>query len=280
MIFFDILAEQATESIEFANCFYMSWGCFGVLVSFFLGSIAFLVNIIPNVKKSKKNFEGVRLALKENTASIFMEAVTLEAQLLIEVIAEHLPISISQKQGREPTLSKFDKFCNMILEIKKEPEEDRRKSVCNFMENEFASLLVEESKKLLKIIKMHTRLGSTDYNATGISYALKPDTALKFSFIAEHLFKTQKHEKKYFYFQKISGYCFVISIISFASFLVPLILKSNICYLWGIISIIGIIVFFIIGFLLWWATYQIIEKMKCLSQEDFNTYYEEWKKGK
>ena len=283
MELFDILVQAAISSTPTSNTppvnsFYFAWGCFSVLASLFIGSIVFLSNLIPLAKNSKEKFETARLTLKENIANVFMETITSEAQLLIGVIAEHLPTSITQAHSTNPHTSSFDKFCIKIIELSKKNPDDPRKGISEIMAKEFSGHIAKEAGKLSKILKIHPRLGHTDYNATGISYALEKDTASKFRFIAKYLFEAEREENNYVSCQKSYRCCFVFTIISFASFLVPLLLNERFCHFWGIISVSTLVVSFVSGFLLWWHSYTIIEKINRLTQRDFQLAYEEWKK--
>lgn len=270
--------QVSSVEVPTANGFYLAWGCFGVLATLFGVSIAFLTNLIPLDKNSKEKFEAARLILKENTATVFMDTITSEAELLVGVIAEHLPISITQSYKSNPHTSEFDKFCLRIMDINEEEPEKIREAISDSMAEEFSGYITKEAKKLSKILQMHSRLGDTDYNTTRINYALRGDTAKRFNFIAHHLSEAEKTEKEYLSSQKLYRRCFILSIISFASFLLPLFLNKSFCHSLGIFSTATLVLSFVIGFLLWLNSYTIIEKTNDLIKKDFQSAYDEWEK--
>ncbi len=274
----EILAQVPGTDVQTANSFYLAWGCFGVLATLFGGSIVFLSNLIPLDKNSTEKFEAARLTLKENTATVFMDTITSEAELLIGVIAEHLPVSITQACKSNPHTSEFDEFCFRIMELGKNPPENPREKISKAMAKAFSGYIADEAKKLFKIIQMHSRLGDTDYNTTGISYALGVNTAKKFSFIAQHLSEAEENKKEYLSCQKRYRGCFITSIISFVFFLVPLFWNTSFCHSLGIILTSTLVVSFAFGILLWWKSYTIIENMNRLIQKDFQSAYDEWEK--
>lgn len=283
-LFIGVLAQAQHESNdEQLNWFYQNWGCAGVFVPFVVAAGGFLVLMVLNKQKWTSEFKNNLVLTKERVAAVFMDTVIFEAQLLLNLIEDHLPLSITQALKSEPLKTKFDMFCEELVEISNSSRENPRTEISNVLEKEkiFSGLIVSEAEKLVNIIKLSPRLEHTAYNSTRISYALQGDTALKFSFIAERLFALERIRKKHIFCLEDSLYLMILSILGFFSFLVPLMWDRKFCFLWGYVSLFIFSVSALLGIVLFVSAHKKSGQLITLKDEyesDFESAYDNWKK--
>jgi len=264
------------------HLFYQNWGCAGVFAPFVVASGSFLVLMVLSKQKWKSEFNSNLILAKERVATVFMDTVIFEAQLLLNLIEDHLPNSITQALKSEPLKSKFDVFCEKLAEISNCSLENPRTEISNVLEKEeiFSGLLVSEAQKLLNIIKLSPRLEHTAYNSTRISYALQGDTALKFSFIANRIFALERIKKKHFFCLEGSLYLMILSLLGFFSFLVPLMWDKKFCLFWGYISLSIFSFSALLSIVLFLSAHKKGGQLITLKEEyesDFESAYENWK---
>lgn len=282
-LFIGVLAQAQNESNdEQLNWFYQNWGCAGVFVPFVVAAGGFLVLMVLNKQKWTSEFKNNLVLAKERVAAVFMDTVIFEAQLLLNLIEDHLPLSITQALKSEPLKTKFDMFCEELVEISNSSRENPRTEISNVLEKEkiFSGLIVSEAEKLVNIIKLSPRLEHTAYNSTRISYALQAETAVRFSFIAERLFALERIRKKYTFCIEGSLYLTTLSILGFFSFLVPLLLDKTFCFIWGYISLTIFSVLAVLGLVLFVYAHKKAGQLITLRKEyesDFENAYENWK---
>ncbi len=283
-LFIGILAQaQNGSNDEQMNCFYQNWGCAVVFVPLVVAASTFLVLMVLNKQKWTSEFKNNLVLAKERVATVFMNTVIFEAQLLLNLIEDHLPNSITQALKSEPLKTKFDMFCEKLVEISNSARENPRTEISAVLEKEeiFSGLIVSETEKLINIIKLSPRLEHTAYNSTRISYALQGDTALKFSFIAERLFALERIRKKHIFFLEGSLYLMILSILGFFSFLVPLMWDRKFCFLWGYVSLFIFSVSALLGIVLFVSAHKKSGQLITLKEEygsDFESAYDNWKK--
>lgn len=283
-LFIGVLAQAQHESNdEQLNWFYQNWGCAGVFVPFVVAAGGFLVLMVLNKQKWTSEFKNNLVLAKERVATVFMNTVIFEAQLLLNLIEDHLPLSITQALKSEPLKTKFDIFCEELVEISNSSNDNSRADISEILEREeiFSGLIVSEAEKLVNIIKLSPRLEHTAYNSTRISYALQGDTALKFSFIAERLFALERIRKKHIFCLEGSLYLMILSILGFFSFLVPLMWDRKFCFLWGYVSLFIFSVSSLLGIVLFVSAHKKSGQLITLKEEyesDFESAYENWKK--
>jgi len=279
-----VLAQSSTgEAPMPQHYFYQNWGCAAVFVPLVVAVGTFLVVLTLNKQKWMSEFKTDLLLAKEKVAAVFMNTVIFEAQLLLNLIEEHLPGSITQALKSNPLKTKFDKFCEKLIELSNRSTENPRNEISAVLEKEeiFSGLLVSEAEKLLNIIKLSPRLEHTDYNSTRISYALQGDTAIKFSFIADRLFALEKIRKKYAFYLEGSLLFTRLSILGFFSFLLPLMWNSKFCCIWAYISLAIFSVSAFLGIGLFVSAHKKAGQLAVLKEEyegDFESAYENWKK--
>ncbi|GEM_PF-4711100 len=209
-----------------------------------------------------------------------MNTVIFETQLLLNLIEEHLPDSITQALKAEPLKTKFDTFCENLVEISK--SENPRLDISDALKKEeiFSGLLVSEAEKLVNIIKFSPRLEHTNYNSTRLSYSLQGDTALRFNFIAERIFALEKIRKKYIFRIESSQYFTMLSILGFFFFLVPLMWDRKFCCIWGYVSLAIFSMSAILGIVLFAFAHKKAGQLITLKEEyesDFESAYGNWK---
>ena len=288
-LFIRVLAQaQHGSNDEQLNWFYQNWGC----ATFFSPLVAvvgtFLILMVLNKQKWMSEFKNNLFLAKERVAAVFMNTVIFEAQLLLNLIEDHLPLSITQALKSEPLKTKFDMFCEKLVEISNSSNDNSRQEISEVLEREeiFSGLIVSEAEKLVNIIKLSPRLEHTAYNSTRISYALQAETAVRFSFIAERLFALERVRKKYTFRIEVSLYLTTLSILSFFSFLVPLLWDKTFCCIWGYISLTIFSVLSFSGLVLFVYAHKKAGQLITLREEyesDFESAYENWKyrnKGK
>lgn len=283
-LFIGILAQaQNGRNDEQMNWFYQNWGCAGVFVPFVVAAGYFLVLMVLNKQKWTSEFKNNLVLAKERVAAVFMDTVIFEAQLLLNLIEDHLPLSITQALKSEPLKTKFDIFCEELVEISNSSNDNSRADISEILEREeiFSGLIVSEAEKLVNIIKLSPRLEHTAYNSTRISYALQGDTALKFSFIADRLFALERIRKKHVFCLEGSLYLMILSILGFSSFLVPLMWDRKFCLLWGYVSLFIFSMSALLCIVLFVSAHKKNGKLIILKEEyesDFESAYEKWKK--
>ena len=283
-LFIGVLAKsQNGSNDEQMNWFYQNWGCAGVFVPFVVAAGTFLVLMVLNKQTWMSEFKNNLVLAKERVATVFMNTVIFEAQLLLNLIEDHLPNSITQALKSEPLKTKFDMFCEKLVEISNSSSENPRTEISAVLEKEeiISGLLVSETEKLINIIKLSPRLEHTAYNSTRISYALQGDTALKFSFIAERLFALERIRKKHIFFLEGSLYLMILSILGFFSFLVPLLWDRKFCFLWGYVSLFIFSVSALLSIVLFVSAHKKSGQLITLKEEyesDFESAYDNWKK--
>jgi len=284
-----VLAQaQQENNHEQLNCFYENWGCAAFFCPLVVIVGTFLIVMVLNKQKWTSEFKNNLVLAKERVATVFMNTVIFEAQLLLNLIEDHLPLSITQALKSEPLKTKFDTFCEKLVEISNRPNDNTRAEISEVLEREeiFSGLIVREAEKLANIIKLSPRLEHTAYNSTRISYALQGETAVKFSFIAERLFALERARKKYTFCIEGSLYLTTLSILGFFPFLVPLLWNKTFCCIWGYISLTIFSVSAILGLVLFIYAHKKAGKLITLREEyesDFESAYENWKnrnKGK
>lgn len=283
-LFIGVLAQaQHGSNDEQLNWFYQNWGCAGVFVPFVVAAGYFLVLMVLNKQKWTSEFKNNLVLAKERVAAVFMDTVIFEAQLLLNLIEDHLPLSITQALKSEPLKTKFDIFCEELVEISNSSNDNSRADISEILEREeiFSGLIVSEAEKLVNIIKLSPRLEHTAYNSTRISYALQGDTALKFSFIADRLFALERIRKKHVFCLEGSLYLMILSILGFSSFLVPLMWDRKFCLLWGYVSLFIFSILALLCIVLFVSAHKKNGKLIILKEEyesDFESAYEKWKK--
>lgn len=281
-----VLAQSSAEGTpEKLHSFYQNWGCAGVIATLAVALGGLLVVHLSKRRKSISEFDNNLVLAKEGVATIFMDTVVLEAQLLLSLIEEHLPDSITQALMSEPLKNKFDTFCEKLIEINNNSNGNPRTGISEVFRTEeiFSGLIVGEAKKLANIIKLSARLGQTDYNSTEISYALQGDTALKFNFIADRFFALEKIKKRYFFYLKSFAPLALFSFLGAASLFVPLLWNIGFCGIWAYMSIATFVLlafFSIVSFCLAHKKSEQLINLRKKYESDSETAYENWKSKK
>ncbi|GAI01476.1 unnamed protein product [marine sediment metagenome] len=278
-----ILAQsQQGNNLEQLNYFYQHWTCLAALTTLLAIVFLFLIYLKKSYKSEKENIEKARLTIKESIASMFLETVTMEAYFLLDLITDHLPKSISQESKENPKLSKFDYFCGSLSKLSKDSSGDVRKKMSGIVKGLLSDTILKEAKKLLKIIKLAPRLESSEYNPTGISYALQGETSLKFGFIAKKLFVNEKWIGRYIFFHKVSLVLLSLAILSYFSFWMSLLVNSNLFYICGHVSISLFGLFTLLAFVMWTFSSKNLNKIDDLRQrcekQGVTNLYAEWQK--
>ena len=180
------------------NCYFQNWACIAFILS---TSVAMVGGIFFFYKQDGSDIKNIVLAIKDQIAAIFMNAVLEEAKLLLQVIDEHLPRSLSQSSAAMVSRSKFDYFCDQIKklseDIKENEEFSERERYADIIKISFENILISEANKLVRIIEFSPRLGETLYNSTGIRYGLMGETSLQLDFIAQKSLLIQKLMSRY-----------------------------------------------------------------------------------
>lgn len=284
----DMLAEllgqpQQGNNQAQLNCFYQNWNCLAALTTFLAIVAGFFVYLKKSHKSGTENIEKARLAIRENIASMFLETVATEVYLLLDIIAEHLPESISQKSKENPRLSKFDFFCSSLARLSGDSSGGVRKKVAGLVKGLLSDRILEDAKKLLKIVQLAPRLESTEYNSTGISYALQGDTSLKFGFIAKKLFVTEKWIYRYTVFCKVSEALISMAVLSYFSFWVSILVNSDLWCMLGYVSISLLALFALLAFVMWRLSSRHLNKIDNLKErcekQGVTGLYAEWQKN-
>ncbi len=281
-----VLAQSSAESApEKLHSFYQNWVCAGVIATLAVGLGTFLIVHLFKKRKSISEFDNNLVLAKEGVATIFMDTVVLEAQLLLRLIEEHLPDSITQALKSQPLRNKFDTFCERLIEINNDSNGNPRAGISGVFRREeiFSGLIVGEAKKLANIIKLSARLGQTDYNSTGISYALQGGTALKFNFIADRFFALEKVKKRYFFYLNSCERLAIFSLLGVVSLFVPLLWNVGFCGIWACVSIAIFVLlafFSIVSFCLADKKSEQLINLRKEYESDSKTAYENWKNKK
>jgi hypothetical protein len=197
-----VLADIVT--IINANPYYQNWTHIGFAFAFGIAIISALINIRA---KEDMGLSKLTLSLKSQISSLFMKTVIDEAILLINMIDEHLPYSLSQAWSKNPTTSRFDYFCGQLKSLSLDPSQDdysqedkvkcTRDQYAGIIKDSFSGLLKDEVEKLVRIVSLGPRLNDTSYNSTGIRYGLEGETALKFDFIARKMASVERWHRNY-----------------------------------------------------------------------------------
>lgn len=286
-----ILAHNsAMDAPEKLHSFYLNWGCAGVMIPLAVALGALLVVHLSKKRKSISDFENNLVLAKEGVATIFMDTVVSETQLLLSLIEEHLPDSITQALKSQPLKNKFDSFCEKLIEINSDSNGNPRTDISEVLKKEmfprkkeFYGLLVDEAKRLAYIIKQSARLGNTDYNSTEISYALQGDTALKFNFIADRFFALEKIKKRYFFYLNSCERLTISSLLGVLSLFVPLMWNMEFCGIWACVSIAIFVLLAFLSILSFCRANKKAEQLINLKKEyesDPGIAYESWKSKK
>jgi len=281
-----ILAQSSAEDTsEKLHSFYHNWGCATVIATLVVGLGTFLIVHLFKKRNLISEFNTNLVLAKEGVATVFMDTVVLEAQLLLRLIEEHLPDSITQALKSQPLKNKFDTFCERLIEINNNSNSNPRTGISEVFRREemFSGLIVGEANKLANIIKLSARLGQTDYNSTGISYALQGDTALKFNFIADRFFALEKIKKRYFFYLNSCGRLAIFSLLGALSLFVPLLCNMEFCGIWACVSIATFVLLAFFSIVLFCLADKKSAQLINLRKEyesDSGTAYENWKSKK
>lgn len=274
----NILAD--TTTVAKINPYYQDWTCAGFILAIFIAIAGAMIKIHT---KDNTDLRKLILTLKSQISVLFMKTIIDEAKLLINIIDDHLPYSLSQCGSKNPTTSRFDYFCGAIKSVSLEDLQEDRNKYATIIKDAFSGLLKDEVDKLIRIVSLGPNLNDASFNFTGIRYGLEGETALKFDFIARKMANIEKWHRNY----NISG---VASKIFFAlAEIAALIFMASVVYLnseagkaismlsMGIVFASGIIAFIMICFFFRFEGKLKNEHQKCEDDPGFEKAFAKWK---
>lgn len=173
---------------------YGQWPLLTALVAG-VGALCKLLQVVW--KNEHRDVDGARLSLEQVSSAFFVAIVLQEARRVFAIVDDHIPLTLSQAKATNPSVSRFDYFCQSLRSIPADELADRGK-YANIIKESFGRIIADSAERLIDAM---ASAGSTASNAvlnpTTARFSLEGDGFLSFAGVAQFDYENRKLETRF-----------------------------------------------------------------------------------